>query len=294
MKKSQPHDALAKVFLSDLTIAKEILQQHLPAPIVEKIKWETLELTNKSFVDKKLNQYHADVVYKFKVGDQDAYASVEHLSSADFLSPFHHLVYNVLLMNQHIRAGNKYPPLVFNICIYAGPTSPYPYSFDVFDCFQDPALARQVLFKAVSAMDLTITPEKELVGYKTAYKKGGVYLLLLKQAVYKKFFDWATNHPKEIVKLCNGKYKNEVLNYMFKLEGEVDPNLLIEKLVSISPKKQKVIMSAAQKLINQGIFTKAIEVAKNMLLKFNLDIDTVQKVTELPRVELEKILQGSR
>ena len=128
---------------------------------MEKIRWETLELANKSFVDKKLNQYHADVVYRFKVGDQDAYASIEHLSSGDFLSPFHQLVYNVLLMNQHVRAGNKYPPLVFNICIYAGPKSPYPYSFDVFDCFQDPALARQVLFKAASAIDLTITPREE-------------------------------------------------------------------------------------------------------------------------------------
>ena len=69
-------------------------------------------------------------------------------------------------------------------------------------------------------------------------------------------------------------------------------------------------MSAAQKLINQGmqqgiqldeekgiekgIFTKAIEVAKNMLLKLKLDIATVQKATELPKAELEKILQGSR
>ena len=76
----------------------------------------------------------------------------------------------------------------------------------------------------------------------------------------------------------------------------------MEKLVSISPNKQNVIMSAAQKLINRGkekgmekgIFTKAIAIAKKMLLELKLDIDTVKRVTELPRVELEKILQGSR
>ena len=69
-------------------------------------------------------------------------------------------------------------------------------------------------------------------------------------------------------------------------------------------------MSAAEKLINRGmekgmeegveigiekgIFTKAIAVARKMLLELKLDIDTVKNVTELPRVELEKILQGSR
>ena len=118
--------------------------------------------------------------------------------------------------------------------------------------------------------------------------------------------------------MCNGKYGDEVFNYMLQLEEEVDPNILMEKLISISPKKRNSFMSAAQKLINQGmqqgiqlgeekgiekgmekgmekgIFTKAIAVAKNMLLKLKLDIDTVQKATELPKAELEKILQGSR
>ena len=40
----------------------------------------------------------------------------------------------------------------------------------------------------------------------------------------------------------------------------------------------------------EGIFT----VAKNMLLKLHLDIDTVQQATELPKAELEKIIQENR
>jgi hypothetical protein len=36
------------------------------------------------------------------------------------------------------------------------------------------------------------------------------------------------------------------------------------------------------------------EVAKTMLLKLGLDVDTVQRATELPKTALEKILQESR
>jgi len=35
-------------------------------------------------------------------------------------------------------------------------------------------------------------------------------------------------------------------------------------------------------------------IAENLLLKLHLDIDTFQKVTELPKAELEKIIQKNR
>ena len=95
---------------------------------------------------------------------------------------------------------------------------------------------------------------------------------------------------------------------MFATEKE-DVAGLKKALKKIDITKTDIIMSAAEKLkrewleegmqlgekkgVQEGIFTKAIAVAKNMLFKFKIDIETVQKVTELPRAELEKILQGS-
>ena len=43
----------------------------------------------------------------------------------------------------------------------------------------------------------------------------------------------------------------------------------------------------------EGIQTRSIQIARNMLLKLHLDIDTVQEATELSKAELEKILQGN-
>ena len=46
--------------------------------------------------------------------------------------------------------------------------------------------------------------------------------------------------------------------------------------------------------LQQGILIKAREVAKNMLLKLRLDIDTVQKATELTKEELQQIIKGEK
>jgi hypothetical protein len=40
-----------------------------------------------------------------------------------------------------------------------------------------------------------------------------------------------------------------------------------------------------------GILTKAREVARNMLVKLHLDLDIVQKATELTKEELQEILK---
>ena len=78
--------------------------------------------------------------------------------------------------------------------------------------------------------------------------------------------------------------------------------MVLENLTKLLPKHSQDIMSLAQQLrqegieigLEEGIFTKAIAVAKNMLLKLHLDVDTVQKATELPKAELEKIIQENR
>ena len=220
-------------------------------------------------------------------------------------------IYNVLfnfgILGQEMRnvsnarTGDKYPPLVFNICIYVGPKSPYPYSFDLFNCFKDPDLARQVLFKPASALDLTTIPENDLA----VYKDLDVYLHLLKQAVHKKFLNWVENHIEEITKLYDSKYAEEGVFYMLKAEEEVDPEVLIEKLRSIVNDKNNITMSAAQKLIDRGVqkgmqlgeekgtFIKAIEIARSML-QDKEPIERIIKWTGLGKAELEKILQGSR
>ena len=69
---------------------------------------------------------------------------------------------------------------------------------------------------------------------------------------------------------------------------------LVNLIIINEQEKDQFMRSVAQEYIEQGIIIKAREVAKNMLLKLRLDIDTVQKATELTKEELQQILKEEK
>ena len=69
----QPHDSYIKAILSDISLAKSLMEAHLPTAIVKRIEWDSVQLTNKSFVSEELKQFHSDVVYKCTLDKQQGY-----------------------------------------------------------------------------------------------------------------------------------------------------------------------------------------------------------------------------
>jgi predicted transposase/invertase (TIGR01784 family) len=71
---------------------------------------------------------------------------------------------------------------------------------------------------------------------------------------------------------------------------------IIEAFLDVYPQQKDTIMTAARQLerrgMERGIEKGRQEVARNMLVKLRLDIDTVQKATELNKEELQKILKA--
>jgi predicted transposase/invertase (TIGR01784 family) len=141
---NNPHARFIRESLSNVAVAKDLLKRHLAPDVVKLINWDTLQATNKSFVDQKLTNIHTDVVFKFLLEGTDAYlyTLVEHSTTPERMLAFWLLKYNVLLMEQYLNEGNTKLPIILNVFIYAGAISPYPYSNDIYDCFDNPELAR--------------------------------------------------------------------------------------------------------------------------------------------------------
>ena len=68
-----PHDGFFRVAMSDLSVAEDLLKAHLPKKLVQQIDWDTLQITNKSYVDQQLKRLMSDMVYKCTLQGKEAY-----------------------------------------------------------------------------------------------------------------------------------------------------------------------------------------------------------------------------
>ena len=109
LKIHHPHDGFFKHSLSNLTVAKDLLQAHLSPAIAQRIQWDSLCLSNKSYTDEKLAQLHSDVVYACQIDDKSAYIYIliEQQTTPDPLLPFRFLQYNVAMLTEHLAQNKK-------------------------------------------------------------------------------------------------------------------------------------------------------------------------------------------
>ena len=89
-------------------------------------------------------------------------------------------------MKQHLNEGHKKLPIIINEVIYAGNKSPYPYSVDIINMFENPGLAKELMFKPPKLTDLTVKNDEELV------KEGlaGLMEVMIKQGVLPDRIAW--------------------------------------------------------------------------------------------------------
>lgn len=285
-----PHDSYIRRMLSDMEVAKSLMKSHLPPDIVKRIDWESVQLTDKSFVSEDLQQFHSDIIYKFTIDNMVGYVYylIEHQSTPDELLPFRILEYKVQLMRKHLDEGNKKLPIIISECIYAGKQSPYPYSTDIYDCFADINMAKENMFKPFKITDLTILSQEDLLQDETA----GLVKVLLKQGIQRDYLNWINNNSVIIYRLIHSNLGFSSIVYILGTDDVNEPKELIEAIIKSSPDQKKLIMTAAFKLQEEARKEARKEysliIAKNML-KEGSEIGFIQKITGLHKEVIETL-----
>ena len=289
-KISQPHDKFARRALSDIIVAKELIQKHLPPELVKRIDIDSVQLTNKSFISEAMQQLHSDVIYKCNIDNKKGYIyyEIEHQSTPDKWLPLRIAAYNIQLMQQHINEGHKTLPIIINEIIYAGTESPYPYTIDIFELFENPKLAREMMYKPPIMTDLTTKTQEELL------KEGNLGLMevILKQGVQPEHVNWILKNIAILVQLSKTSFWESTIRYLLNTDKISDPNELIKALVKATPEEQDRIMTVASKIeqkgIEVGIEKRTFEIAKNMLAD-NFDINVIGKITGLSAEQISAL-----
>ena len=301
------HDATFKQVLSHEQHFVDFCKAYLPDDITTKINWQTLKLhkLNQEFIDHiqdKHQKHIADVVYavnyRDKVGDRECLILVhsEHQSRPNKLLPLRLLHYKAALLLDYAKSNSKKPlPVVISVAYYHGQTTPYPYSMDIYDLFEDRDLAEAHLLNP-KLVDLKQLPINELLEHGTLapmeFLMQMTFLEMVSREDYQVFFE-------TIIQLKDNQTVLESLKIMLYYATNVlkcDKQQFATDFIQRLPELEEEMQTLAQQWMEEGEERAAPkyrqegrqEVAISML-KHGADINFVVKSSGLSRETVERL-----
>ena len=315
-----PHDRFFRGIMQQHPVAMEFFQAFLPEDVVKHIDLSSINATSSSFVEPELSEQVNDLLFEcqFKQNNKAVkgyvYLLVEHQSKPEKLLPLRVFRYVLAALDKHAKQHpNKTLPPIYPMVFYQGERSPYPYSLNLLELFDDPLLLmKQVLFQPVPLIDVNqldtkrlerfdwLTPATELMRHIRDEDIAITLVRLLNEYIH------LNDHPNGV------DFIDFLLHYAVEAGNIIDatefyeisdkvPAPIKEKVMTIADMLRKHgweqglaagieqgIEKGIEKGIEQGALTKNRENAINML-KLGSDVEFVCKVTGLSVEEVSRL-----
>ncbi|WP_406707087.1 Rpn family recombination-promoting nuclease/putative transposase [Sodalis sp.] len=246
------HDALFKKFLSDIAVARDFLEIHLPPHLRKRCDFGTLAMASGSFIEDDLKNQCSDMLYSMKTTtghDGYVYCLIEHQSHPEKLMAFRLLRYAVAAMQRHLEQGNDSLPVVIPLLFYHGTTSPYPYSTQWLDCFTDPELAESVYRQAFPLVDITAMPDDEIL----SHRRVALLELVQKHIRTRDMLELAADIARLLNLWAIPKEQFRSLMYYIVGRGETsDTRQFLQTIAAQTQDYQEDVMTIAEQLRQEG------------------------------------------
>ena len=294
---SQPHDAMVRAVLNDLSEARSFLQRYMPGELSETLNWSTLRLHPGSFVDEDLRPSQTDVLYEVERVENDAslwlYILLEHQSTPDRWMRFRLLKYCCRIWDMHLTARpapselRPIVPLVF----YQGERA-WSYSTEFADLF------------AASVRDWPWTPrfQHELIdqsGMQPEEAQGDLkarLMQLLLLAAYHPERPWTTLMIELLGALSSlpasggMNYMRVFLRYLLQTQDREVIESFREVLRRQAPVVGDDLMTYAQELEERGRMRTQVQVIEG-LLQESITWDVIERVTGVNEAQFRSLKQ---
>ena len=245
------HDGLFKSFLTEAETARDFLDAHLPVHIKRICNLDTLQLQSGSFLEDELIPYYSDILYSMETenGVGYVYALIEHQSSPDKHMGFRLTRYAIAAMQQHLDAGNNTLPLVVPLLFYHGKTSPYPYSTNWLDEFDEPELAKSIYTQAYPLVDVTVIPDDEII----QHKRVALLELVQKHVRQRDLLDFADTVVTLLLEhYLTEKQLDSLMEYLVRVGETSNLERLVRTLAEQVPEHEEKLMTIAEQLEARG------------------------------------------
>lgn len=245
------HDGLFKSFLTVPETAKDFLNIHLPEHIKQICNLDTLQLQSGSFLEEELVPYYSDVLYSMETdsGVGYVYALIEHQSSPDKHMGFRMMRYAIAAMKQHLDAGNDTLPLVVPLLFYHGRTSPYPYSTNWLDEFENPEIAKTLYSQNFPLVDVTVMPDDEII----RHKRVALLELVQKHVRQRDLLDFTDTLVTLLLeRLITTNQLDSLVEYLLRVGETSNLEGLMRTLAQQVPEHEERFMTVAEQLEARG------------------------------------------
>ncbi|EOD1042597.1 TPA: Rpn family recombination-promoting nuclease/putative transposase [Citrobacter farmeri] len=297
---STPHDAVFKKMMTHPEIAQDFLKIHLPESLCKLCDLTTLKLESTTFIEDDLKTYYSDVLWSLKTreGEGYIYCVIEHQSTAVPHMAFRLMRYATAAMQHHLDSGNKTLPLVIPMLFYHGEQSPYPFSLNWLDEFDDPHLARQLYTEAFPLVDITIISDDEIMQHKRI-----ALLELMQKHIRDRDLMGLVDRLVSllITGTANDSQLHTLFNYLVQYGDASRFSDFIHDVARRVPHHKEKLMTIAERLRQEGHHTgrqkglqegareEALRIAR-MMLKSGIERDKVLVITGL---SLDDIMANS-
>jgi predicted transposase/invertase (TIGR01784 family) len=188
-----------------------------------------------------------------------------------------------------LQQGSQTLPIVVPLLFYRGKKSPYPFTTDIIDCFENKKLAQETFLKPYPLIDITIIPDEELRQH-----DGLAILELVQKNIHRRdALEFVKDIALQVAKQFLSHEQFNSLLYYVSQEGESKNfDQFYLSLAEALPNYRADIMTLAQQLEQKGLqrgHEKARhEMAKNLLAE-GFSLDLAKKVTRLSDLNLSKL-----
>ena len=300
-----PHDKHFKASMSNIEVAREFLATHLPRKIFQSIKLDTLSVCQNSYITPDLEERLSDVLYKAKTSNNKdcyTYLLIENQSTPTWDMPIRMLQYQLSIIDSHLKQypKQKQIPIVIPLLVYNGTKSPYPYTLDILELFNDLELAKKTFAKPAYLIDVTQMSDEKIKKHNLI----GLLEFCQKHVRDRKFLQQATEDLAYIINKLDQyanqqqhiasagwikEYINGSLHYIYYFANITNDEEFSKKLESVELVKRENIMGAlARKIEQQGIEKGKAEVAKSMLAAGS-NLEFITKVTGMTEKEINDL-----
>lgn len=289
---TKAQDKFFKAVFSRKEIVTELFQKTLSDEILPLLNLNGLELVSGSFVDGKLKEHFADLVYRCPLTDKGEVQIVlllEHKSYQEAFPHFQLLQYFLGLWNQNIKQQVK-PVFIIPIVFYHGKTTwHYQRMQDYFSDIPTPLLRYLPMFD-YDLIDLSAMKDHQIEDFKNGFL--AVSTFLLKHRHQQNYIKTLEIQFVELMKKVNIQRDEQLLEAIF-LYVQQTNNLENRELLFIFDKISNETKLKAMSTYERTIKQTQLETIKEIVsLGLISDFETLKKKFRLSEKKMAEILKS--